>query len=60
MFFARFECGREWFSTDANAISLLSSFEVGEEAAVSYAERVIESGGLYELDRCWILLYQLF
>lgn len=45
---------------DATAIALLSSFEAGEEAAVAYANQVIEGGGLYELDRCWILLYQLF
>lgn len=45
---------------DATAIAQLSSFEAGEEAAVTYANQVIEGGGLYELDRCWILLYQLF
>lgn len=45
---------------DATAIALLSSFEAGEEAAVAYANRVIENGGLYDLDQCWILLYQLF
>lgn len=45
---------------DTTAIALLSSFTAGEEAAVAYANRVIESGGLYELDQCWLLLYQLF
>ncbi|WP_253278693.1 antiviral reverse transcriptase Drt4 [Pseudomonas protegens] len=45
---------------DATAIALLSSFEAGEEAAVAYANQMIDGGGLYELDRCWILLYQLF
>ncbi|MGA6099129.1 antiviral reverse transcriptase Drt4 [Stutzerimonas marianensis] len=45
---------------DATAIALLSSFETGEEAAVAFANQVIEGGGLYELDRYWILLYQLF
>lgn len=45
---------------DSSAIALLSSFEAGEGAAIAYANNVIENGGLYELDQCWILLYQLF
>lgn len=52
--------GRVIDTVDASAIALLSSFEVGEGAAVAYANNVIENGGLYELDQCWILLYQLF
>lgn len=27
---------------------------------MAFANQVIEGGGLYELDRYWILLYQLF
>lgn len=47
-------------TADATAITLLSSFEAGAEAAVAYANQVIESSTLYELDKNWILLYQLF
>lgn len=47
-------------TADAAAITLLSSFETGVEAAVAYAKQVIENGSLYELDQSWILLYQLF
>lgn len=45
---------------DASAIVLLSGFETGEGAAMAYAQKVIENGGLYEFDQCWLLLYQLF
>ncbi|MDI7500057.1 antiviral reverse transcriptase Drt4 [Cronobacter dublinensis] len=45
---------------DASAIALLSNFDTGEEAAVTYANKLIENGGLYEFDQYWILLYQLF
>lgn len=47
-------------TADATAIALLSSFEAGVEAAVTYANLVIENCTLYELDQNWILLYQLF
>lgn len=47
-------------TADATAIALLSSFETGVEAAVTYANQVIENCTLYELDQSWILLYQLF
>ncbi|CAN7317083.1 RNA-directed DNA polymerase [Pseudomonas sp. LjRoot71] len=52
--------GRVIETLDTSAIALLSSFEAGEEAAVAYAQKVIANGGLYELDQCWFLLYQLF
>lgn len=45
---------------DATAIALLSSFETGEEYATAYAKEIIHSRDLHELDRSWILLYQLF
>lgn len=47
-------------TSDAAAITLLSSFEAGVEPAVTYANAIIEKGTLYELDQNWILLYQLF
>lgn len=47
-------------TSDAAAITLLSSFEAGVEPAVTYANSIIEKGTLYELDQNWILLYQLF
>ncbi|MFP3330999.1 antiviral reverse transcriptase Drt4 [Pseudomonas putida] len=47
-------------TSDAAAITLLSSFETGVEPAVTYANSIIEKGTLYELDQNWILLYQLF
>ncbi|MFG0820618.1 antiviral reverse transcriptase Drt4 [Pseudomonas sp. GLN_3] len=47
-------------TSDAAAITLLSSFEAGVEPAVTYANAIIERGTLYELDQNWILLYQLF
>lgn len=52
--------GRVIETLDTSAIALLSSFEAGKEAAVAYAKKVIENGGLYELDQNWLLLYQLF
>lgn len=52
--------GRVIEALDATAITLLSSFETGGEAAIAYAQKVIESESLYELDQCWLLLYQLF
>lgn len=52
--------GRVIETLDTSAITLLSSFEAGEEAAATYAQKVIDDGGLYELDQCWLLLYQLF
>lgn len=47
-------------TSDAAAITLLSSFESGVESAITYANAIIEKGTLYELDQNWILLYQLF
>jgi hypothetical protein len=47
-------------TSDAAAITLLSSFEAGVESAVIYANSIIEDSTLYELDQNWILLYQLF
>ncbi|WP_297843112.1 antiviral reverse transcriptase Drt4 [Pseudomonas sp.] len=47
-------------TADATAIALLSSFDAGVEAALTYANQVIENCTLYELDQSWILLYQLF
>lgn len=47
-------------SSDASAIALLSTFESGLDAAVAYANTLIEGSTLYELDQNWILLYQLF
>lgn len=47
-------------SGDAAAITLLSGFEAGVDAAVAYANELIKNSTLYELDQYWILLYQLF
>lgn len=47
-------------SGDAAAITLLSGFEAGVDAAATYANELIKSSTLYELDQYWILLYQLF
>ncbi len=52
--------GRVIETLDTSAIALISSFEAGEEAAIAYAQKVVENGDLYELDQCWLLLYQLF
>lgn len=45
---------------DATTIALLSNFENGKADAISYANKVIETGDLYDRDRHWILLYELF
>lgn len=47
-------------SADTVAITLLSSFENGEAAAIGYAMHIIGNSTLYELDQNWILLYQLY
>jgi hypothetical protein len=47
-------------TSDPTAVALLSAFEAGVEAAVTYANKLIENSTLYELDQSWILLYQLF
>lgn len=47
-------------TTDTSAIALISFFDAGNEAATAYAQNIIEHGSLYELDQCWLLLYQLF
>lgn len=47
-------------TADATAITLLSSFEVASESVVAYANQIIEDSSLYELDRNWLPLYQLF
>ncbi|SPY51676.1 Uncharacterised protein [Pseudomonas aeruginosa] len=47
-------------SGDAAAITLLSGFDAGVDAAVAFANELVQSSTLYELDQYWILLYQLF
>jgi len=47
-------------TSDATAITLLSTFETGIDEVVAYASQLTENGTLYELDQNWILLYQLF
>lgn len=47
-------------TADTSAIALISFFEAGNEAAITFARKVTEHGSLYEFDQCWLLLYQLF
>ncbi|MDH4552741.1 RNA-directed DNA polymerase [Pseudomonas sp. BN607] len=47
-------------TSDAAAITLLSTFESGIKSTVAYANAIIANSTLYELDQNWILLYQLY